>query len=74
MSLNQIKNKKKKMEARSPGSNGLLVTWPDLNHARTLSRLQSLRLARLVNQYLALIPGAQDNLAPRGYLAPGYFE
>lgn len=73
MSLNQIKNKKK-MEARSPGSNGLLVTWPDLNHARTLSRLQSLRLARLVNQYLALIPGAQDNLAPRGYLAPWYLE
>ena len=74
MSLNQIKNKKKKMEARSPGSNGLLVTWPDLNHARTLSRLQSLRLARLVNQYLALIPGARDNLTPRGYLAPGYLE
>ena len=74
MSLNQIKNKKKKMDARSPGSNGFLVTWPDLNHARTLSRLQSLRLARLVNQYLALIPGAQDNLAPRGYLAPGYLE
>ena len=51
-----------------------LVTWPDLNHASTLSRLQSLRLARLVNQYLALIPGAQDNLAPRRYLAPGYLE